>query len=95
MDGSEFTSNPALELRELHLFAAHRARGGSADASKPPPAQQGVFEQQKQTADIQVEHWDLKVSDVSACRSGAVLSVPESLKGRKVVWNHWDCCGCP
>lgn len=44
MDGSEFTSNPALELRELHLFAAHRAPGGSADASKPPSAQQGVFE---------------------------------------------------
>lgn len=44
MDGSEFMSNPDLELRELPLFAAHRARGGSADASKPPSAQQGVFE---------------------------------------------------
>lgn len=34
-----------------------------------------------------MEHEDLKVSDVSACRSDAVLSVLQSLKGRKVVWN--------
>lgn len=34
MDGSEFKSNPAFELRELYLFAAHRAHWGSADTGK-------------------------------------------------------------
>lgn len=44
MDRSEFKSNAALELRELPLFAAHRAHRSSADMSKPLSAQQGVFE---------------------------------------------------
>lgn len=92
MDGSEFKSNPALELRELHLFSAHRARRGSADMRKPPQLSRECLKNTNKTADIQVEHWGFKVSDVSACRSGAVLSEPESLKGRK-VWNPRDYCG--